>query len=532
MKTLLKHATIYDGTVGAPFVGSVLYEGDRILEVAANIDDSLADEVVDLTGLSLSSGFIDAHSHNDWFAIKQDPQPYFEPFVRQGITTFVTGNCGLSSVGFESNSQHVDKIGGGLFFFNNTTGTYGSADDFFNAVDENTPCNIALLVGHCSARAGVSGYASGSLSPEDEQAMLAVLEKNLQQGACGISLGLAYDPGLYADLDELKKIAALCLQYDKPLTVHARASSAVSLAYPQLLGRSHLLRAMDELVEVAQGTKLKLQYSHAIFVGRKSFKDKKPLLAMLHKLQQDGVDIGFDMYNETVGVSVITVILPAWYRSMSEQERAKPLNKLKLTVLTRAASKLLGFSLNDMQIAYAGENCREYEGKTVAEIAKLRGENEIQTYLHLCRESDFKGRVNMGPYYTQDIINDLCKEDMCIYMTDAWVEDFGVQNPAIYDCFPKFIRSSLTGSGDTMPRTIRKMTGQTADRFALKDRGYVRAGAYADLTVFSEADIKAATPGQAQSFGIERVVINGKTVLASGELDAQTLKTAGRAVRG
>jgi N-acyl-D-amino-acid deacylase len=94
-----------------------------------------------------------------------------------------------------------------------------------------------------------------------------------------------YEPGMYAKTEELKKVALLCEKYDKPLTVHPRANSAVSMAYPQLLGRSHLLRAVDELVEIAKGTKLKLHYSHAIFVGRRSLKNKSEFLSIIDKLK-------------------------------------------------------------------------------------------------------------------------------------------------------------------------------------------------------------------------------------------------------
>ena len=116
-------------------------------------------------------------------------------------------------------------------------------------------------------------------------------------------------------------------------------------------------------------------------------------------------------------------------------------------------------------------------------------------------------------------------------MTDAWVEEFGIQNPAIYDCFPKFIRSSLLGKGDTMPRTVRKMTGGVADRFSIPDRGYVKPGFFADLTVFDEAEMAAATPDQEKAFGIRRVFINGHEVLCDGVLDAEALKTSGHAMK-
>ena len=187
----------------------------------------------------------------------------------------------------------------------------------------------------------------------------------------------------------------------------------------------------------------------------------------------------FDIYNETLGVSVITVIQPAWYQGMSKQQRKKPFNKLKLRVLITAASAMLGFGLKDIQIAYIGPGYEKYEGKTVHEIARENGKSDLDMYLQLCEESDFKGRVNMGPYSTPEIIREFEHNPNCLYMTDAWVEDFGVQNP-----------------------------GATADRFMLKDRGYVKPGYFADFTVFDENETKNATPDQAKSFGIKKVFIN------------------------
>ncbi len=529
MKILLKNGRIYDGCGGAAVYGDILIDGDRIAQVGI-VTDTVADEVIDLGGLSVAPGFIDAHSHNDWFAIKKDPVKYFEPFVRQGITTYVTGNCGLSSIGFEEGCPNVDKLGGGLFFYNDTTGKYGTAQDFFAAVDGNAPGNIALLAGHCSARAAVSGSVDRPLTAQEEAEMLAILEKALQQGAAGISLGLMYDPGLYAQVDELKKVAALCLKYDRPLTVHPRANSAVSMSYPQLLGRSHLLRAVDELVEVVGESKLKLHYSHAIFVGRRSFKDKDEFVQIIDGLREKGADVQFDIYNEMLGVSVITVILPAWYQAMTPAERKKPINRLKLSVLVHASSLLLGFGFKDIQVAYIGPGYEKYEGLSVHDVAKLEKLSDLDAYLMLCEKSDFKGRVNMGPYTTPEIIEEFSKNDNCLYMTDAWVEDHGVQNPAIYDCFPKFLRDSLLGKGADMAKTVRKMTGATADRFGLKDRGYLRSGCYADLTVFDENEIKSAQPDREQSFGIRRVFINGTQVLAGDELDEAAFANAGRAV--
>ena len=527
---LFKNALIYDGTGSAPFSGDILIENDRIVRVESGIQPEDVWEVVDLKGLSVSSGFIDAHSHNDWFAIRKEPLKYFEPFIRQGITSFITGNCGLSAVGFEADSPHADKVGGGLFSFHETTGVYPTVSEFFTSIDGNTPCNIAVLAGHCSARASVAGYANRPLTEEERKRMLGIMENAMKEGACGLSLGLMYEPGIYADINELKDVARLCEKYNRPMTVHPRACSAVSMTYP-LLGRPHLLRALDELAEIAEGTRMKLHYSHAIFVGRRSFRCKDELMGILHGLKKKGVDVGFDIYSELLGVSVITVILPAWYQALTPAQKRNWFNKLKLNVLIAASIMLLGFGWDDIQIAYIGPGYEQYEGKTVAQIAKEMGKSCLDAYLDLCEMSDFKGRVNMGPYSTPEIVSELSKDESCLYMTDAWVEDHGVQNPAIYDCFPKFLKYSLCGSGDSMPNTIRKMTGAVADRFSIKDRGYIKPGYYADLTVFEESRIRDGIPDQEESFGIEQVYINGKKVLDGTAIDTEAIKHSGRAIK-
>lgn len=533
MKTLLKNGRIYDGSGSEPFTGSILIEDERIAGVFRAGEDTAvtADNEINLNGKSVAPGFIDCHSHNDWFAIKEKPLPYFEPFIRQGITSFVTGNCGLSAVGFEEDTPNVDKIGGGLFSYRDTRGIYPDAASFLNAVDGRVPCNIATLTGHCSARAGISGYENRTLTDDEMQRMLACLERDLQNGAAGVSLGLMYEPGCYSNTEELRRVAELCVKYDKPLTVHPRAESKVSLAYPQLFGRSHLLRAFDELVEISKGTNLKLQYSHAIFVGRKSFADKPEFLRIVDDMRKAGVRVQFDIYDELKGVSVITVVLPDWYRGMSEEERNKPFNRLKLRLLVNATSKLLGFGFDDIEIAYIGPGYEEYEGKTVHRLAVERGKKDLDMYLQLCRESDFQGRVNMGPYTTPEIIRDFENNPLCLYMTDAWLEEFGVQNPALYECFPRFLQDSLKGSGDTLPATVNRMTGATAERFMLKDRGLLREGFFADITVFDEDELKAAVPDERHAFGIHKVFVNGSLLMDEGVIDTSAAAVCGKAIR-
>ena len=174
-ETLIKNAKIFDGSGSQPFFGDILIRNDKIVEVASEIALQQDYKIVNLNGMSIAPGFIDAHSHNDWFALRKDSQKYFEPFIRQGITTFVSGNCGLSATGFSDTSSNKDKIGGGLFFFHDGK-PLGQVKDFLDAADKNMPCNMAVIAGHCTARASASGSANRELTEEERQIIANYLD--------------------------------------------------------------------------------------------------------------------------------------------------------------------------------------------------------------------------------------------------------------------------------------------------------------------------------------------------------------------
>ena len=530
MNILLKNALVYDGEGGVPYKSDVLVVGEKIAQVGDRLNEEGA-QVLELEGLSVSPGFIDAHSHNDWFAIKKEPLKYFEPFVRQGITSFIGGNCGLSATGFEHSSAYKDKLGAGLFNLNDVTGEYATLNEYFNAIDGKIPMNMAMLMGHCSARTSVAGYENRDLNASELERMLSILEKGLEEGACGLSLGLEYEPGLYAPIEELKDVASLCEKYDLPMVVHSRACSTVSTAYPELFGRPHILRALDELEEITKGTKMKLQYSHAIFLGERSLKYKNDVIEILDRMRSNGVNVMFDIFSGDTAVTVITIIMPAWFQALSSQDKKKPFHKIRFSVMAKVASALLGIGFDNMRIAYAGKGNERYEGKTVQEIAEELGISDINAYLYLCEISNYSGRIFMRPYNTEEITNSLSKHDNMLFMTDAWVVEEGLQHQSIYDCLPKFLHQSLNGKGDTFSRTIRKMTGATADRFLLKNRGYIKPGYFADITIFDENKLKDGVAVLGDSFGIKMVFINGRKVLEYGRLDETAFQTAGHALR-
>lgn len=300
---------------------------------------------------------------------------------------------------------------------------------------------------------------------------------------------------------------------------------------PGFIDAHSILKALDELVEITKGTRVKLHYSHAIFVGKRSFKAHTELVSILEQLRKDGVDAMFDIYAEVCGVSIITVVMPAWFQCLNHEDKKKFSNIAKFKILAVISKKLLGFDFSDMIIAYLGDEYAQYEGKSVTQIAQEKNMSELDTYMYLCEISNYKGRVIIYNYSSPEIISKLSKNPHCLYMTDAWVEDDGAQNLAIYDCFPKFLHLSLSGTGDTMPNTVRKMSGAVADRFSISNRGYIKEGYFADLTVFDEDELKSTMPDQLKPFGIKKVFVNGKMALDDKNVDYDLFRNAGKAIR-
>jgi N-acyl-D-amino-acid deacylase len=337
-----------------------------------------------------------------------------------------------------------------------------------------------------------------------------------------------YEPGLYAPYGELVEVARLCAKYDRILTVHPRAESNISMSYSSFT-RSHLLLALAELDRLVRETGVRFQHSHLIFAGRKTWKVEGKAVAVLEKLKADGYDVAFDMYPLDYGVSIITVVLPDWYQAMTVEERRRPLTHLRLALMVHATTRLLGFGFSDIRIAYGGENQTDIIGKSVAEIARERGISPLKAYLDVCEKSNFKATVLMGAYQNDDIIRELMSNDMSLFMTDAWVHRYGKQNGAIYGALPRFIELGAR-MGQPIEQTIAKMTGRSAARFKLENRGLIAEGSFADLNVIDLAALKTRIDEELPPLGIRHTYVNGNLVACNG-VRVRSNRITGRAIR-
>lgn len=511
MRTLIKNGMLYDGTGAAPVQGDILIEDDRILSVGGTITAD-ANEVINAEGKMVCPGLIDAHSHNDFFYDRENAEKFYRPFIEQGITTQITGNCSFSPFGMDPATPHRDKIGGGLFDCLHP----GSFADFKARAKGNLFVNLVPLIGQGSVRAGISGFDSTPFTPEQIEQELGYVREAMEGGAFGGSLGFMYEPDRYAKEDEILAFAREIAKYDGILTIHPRACSRVSADYPLLTKKSHLEMGLDEAVDIMKKSGCKLEYSHLIFTGQRSWSLKDKMLKVFHTLHGSGDPIAFDNYAFHYGASVITVVYPEWYASLSAEEAKKPINRLKLELTILMYRKVLGIDWEDMVVAYISDDHPEYEGRKIPEIAASEGLSELDMYLKLVELSNRSGSIYLGKYYNEDIIHTLMEDELSVFMTDAWVEEKGLQNIAAFQTFPQFF---LLAKRYEIPyeKIVRKMTGATADRFGIPQRGYLRPGYKADITILNVDEMRVdESKPDTRPTGIHHVIVNGHAVLKDG----------------
>ncbi len=524
--TLLKNGLIVDGAGKKGFAGCVLIKGGRIEEVSESPID-IDCPTLDVTGKVVAPGFIDAHSHMDWILPLEGRDELKLPFIAQGCTTFVAGNCGFGVAGFRKSSGHKKEIAPGLF--PNAEMPWDTMAEYYEHMrGAGMSHNLANLAGHGTIRVSIRGMDPSPLTDDEMKELLALLERAMDEGAIGVSLGLQYAPGIFATMDEIKRVAQLAKSRDKILAVHGRAYSILSAEYPlNPFGPPHNVLALKEMIGVARETGVRLQYSHLMFAGTKSHVTYQECLAAVDAAIAEGIDVQIDSYPYHCGNSILGVIMPKWFREKLPDSYHNPEALKRLEAELTALSMLVGLSYPDIQVmSVAHSDFKQYEGMFLSDIAQKRGRGPFETFIELAEKSGERDtRVLLHNYSNMEIIDALMQYPACLFMTDA-LPGKENRNPASYGTFPLFLQYARDRNRISLEQAVRKMTGATADRFRLKDRGYLRKGTAADVTVFDWHTVKDNTTiaeFDRIPTGIEIVFMNGKQVLQDGTVNARTL---------
>jgi N-acyl-D-amino-acid deacylase len=522
---LLKNGLLVDGTGRQAYKGNLLIKGKRIEEISEQ-PISIDCEAMDCSGLVIAPGFIDVHSHMDWILPLEGYERLKTPFIAQGCTTLVTGNCGYSPGGFRPNSEYKNMIRlGSDRGFEITWDTMEGYFDYLKKVGLSH--NIVHLAGQGTTQTSMRGLNPNPLRKEEMAELLSLLEETMNQGAFGVSFGLGYEPGMFFTKDEIIEVAKLVKKKDKIITVHGRAYSFLSGFYPRGEGTPHNVLSLLEMIDVSRQTGVRLQYSHLMFAGTKTHPTYKQCLDVLGQAIHEGIDVQIDTYPYHCGNSVINVVLPPWFLANIPANYHNKEAMARAEGGLEAMSKHIGFGFKDIQLTFANhEEYNPFNGMFIDEIAGKKGITPSRVILELSEKTRGRARILNHNYSDMEIIDALIAHPACLFMTDSVVSMQGVQNPASFGAFPLILQYARDRKLATLEETVRKMTGASAERLGVKDRGFLKKGFAADITIFDWQNVKdnnTVTETDQAPDGIEAVFINGKQVKKDGQVDGAIL---------
>lgn len=539
--TLLKSGLVVDGLGGPAFPGHVLLRGDRIDAVLREGEATPETaRQVDATGSVIAPGFIDMHSHADWQLPLEDHPDLLSSMLEQGVTTVVGGNCGISPAPLRRESlgrlhDFASIARDGPFDY-----TWESFAEYLEQMRARRPVlNLAELVGHSTLRYAGSDSARGPMPRDELSDCLDRLRQSLEEGAVGLSFGLGYDPGMYSSLEELEAFCRVAAAAGAPATVHLKAYSSISPCYPLTTPEAHNVRALREMLDVARRTKVRLQLSHFIFVGRRSWSSVDKCLGMVDDARRDGLDVMIDAFPYTCGNTTIHAPFPYWFLAALPDAYQSRLSRMRLRVELELGFRLAGFIYSDFQVMDAGvEGWEELNGLTIADIAREWRVSPFDAMLTLAEKS--KGATTMlfhsysGEPRKEHALEAVLGHEACLFETDVIVKRSGHPNPATLGTFPRILGPLVRDRRlFDLETAVRRMTSASADRFGITDRGVLAPGNAADVVVFDPAEISDTPPVGKQPAGrprgIEHVFLNGEHAVIGGVY--QSGARAGRVIR-
>jgi N-acyl-D-amino-acid deacylase len=372
------------------------------------------------------------------------------------------------------------------------------------------------------------GDRSDAPTPEELGKMRQLTEQAMRDGAFGFSAGLAYAPGVFAGNDELLALLCEVSAQGAVFTVHGRAYTWVSPFYqPMFFGQAHNLRSVQELIGLARQSGARLELSHQIFVGRRTWRTHRAVLATIEQAADSGLDVAFDAFPYTVGNSTINVVFPKWFLDGFDQNVNDPAALRKLKREIDLLQWALGMGFRDIRLLVAGDpTIASLEGLDFEKIARRLGMSNFDAYLHIARLSHGEARILLGTYSgdeaREEPLQAALAHPLCSFMTDTILSSHSTHNPASFGTYPRLLgRYSRDLRLFPIEEAVRRSTALPAERIGLQEVGRVIAGFWADLVLFdpqSVADNTTPERADAPPSGIHTVLISGEVAVQDGRL--------------
>jgi N-acyl-D-amino-acid deacylase len=522
---LIRDGRIVDGT-GAPWFRADLgIVGERIVTLGV-LHDCEGRVVISAEGRVVAPGFVDFHSHSD-AALLADPRA--QSAVRQGITTQLVGNCGFSAAPVPAKDRAAFKRDGLMFSHAGYDWDWTSMAEFRQRLQRAGPAiNVLSLVGHNTLRAAVMGQVDRPASEPELQQMRRLLEHALEEGAVGLSSGLTYSPGCYASTVELEQLAAVLGGSGMGYHTHLRNYGA------------GLGEAIGEALRITAAARVPLFISHLYPAGREHWGTAPRVLGLLEAARGRGAEVCYDVTPWLRGGGPLHQYLPGWARAGGTSATLARLDDRRERAaiareMEEGVSGLHPDWTDELIVRVGAPEHSEWVGQTVAELAAARGEQATETALKLLADDD--GQVWVAPTskYGPDV-DVLLSHSLGIPVTDGITValDGPLGRPEMqksFGTFPRVLGHYVRDRGVlSLESAIRKMSAEPARRLGVWDRGLLRPGMAADVTVFDPAGVGDAGDerhGGRYPRGIDHVIVNGQlTVTPTGYTGA----AAGRVI--
>jgi N-acyl-D-amino-acid deacylase len=484
---LIINGRVVDGTGNPWFRASVAVKNGRIARIG-HVEPRQAKQVIDAQGQIVAPGFIDVHTHVE--SIYR--QPDAENFVRMGVTSLVTGNCGSSATDIK---------------------------EFLGRIKEQPlSVNLATLIAHGSVRSKVMGQGDRAPTPAELQQMEALVEQGMKDGAVGLSTGLIYVPGIYAKTDEIVALARVAARYGGLYATHMRNEG------------TEVVEAIRESIEIGEQARLPVEISHFKISARKLWGKSDVTLSLVREARKRGLVVTVDQYAYTASSTSLDVRLPDWLLAGGREEGKKRLadkeTRERVVREMKEGLKKAGFKDYDYAVVASYAPNPSFNGKSIKAITKeVRGKSDLNNQIAQILEMYEAGGAGMVYHgMSEDDVKEIMREPFTMIASDSGVRRLneGMPHPRGYGnnarVLGHYVRElRLLPLEDA----VRKMTSLPAQTFNLRDRGLLREGFAADIVIFDEGIVnERATFEQPHQYpvGISYVFVNGEAVLANNEM--------------
>lgn len=517
---IIKNTRIIDGTGSPAYRADLAVMDGKIAAIAPEIHEE-AELVIDGEGLVTAPGFIDIHSHSDTYFLVDDRG---ESRIYQGVTSELAGQCGSTIYPCPAeNLSWMQKFAG------QEAAEYASPSfsEFLKKVKRDGKkmgTNLIPLIGHGALRGGVMGYDDRKASKAELDAMRELLDADMRAGAWGLSLGLGYTPGVSSDQEELCSLGEIVARYGGIVTSHMR---------DQGLGTP---KSLEEMYEIYRQTGAHVHIAHFKASGRAAWGHAAEYIENVHAAKKAGIHVTADVYPYTASSSGITNSFPKWsiqggrqtaVRMLKdEKERGRLMAELEKTFCDQAAGESLLVVTTDGRFEQA-------DGKTIWQISKELHCSMAEAAAKVAVETDAGAVCISFAMCEEDVDLMLRQNDFSIgsdgrSLSLSPEDNQGKPHPRNYGTFPRFLRLAREKKLCSLETAVRRMTGQSAEYIGLKDRGFIKEGMTADLTVFDPETVtdKATYENPFQKpEGIVHVFMGGKPALLYGKQTKERLGT-------